>query len=108
MTKSLDSDAVNTGLSHELISNLRKIFSEIPSIEKVILYGSRAKGSYRAGSDIDLTFVGEITHQQLIAVDTRIDDLLSPYLYDLSVLSDIKNPALLEHIQRVGVVIYPS
>ena len=108
MTRSLDSHGVDTGLQVELINRLQKIFSDTPTIKKVILYGSRAKGTYRAGSDIDLAFVGEISHQELMVVDTRIDDLLTPYMYDLSVVSDITNSALLEHIQRVGLVIYSS
>lgn len=99
---------LNTGLKTVLIENLRNIFTEFPSIKKVKLYGSRAKGGFRTGSDIDLAFVGDLSHQELMTIDLMIDDLLTPYSYDLSIMSEINNDELLEHIKRVGLVIYPE
>lgn len=71
------------------------------------MYGSRAKGTYRAGSDIDLTLFGEaLTYIQLDRIETEIDDLLLPYTVDLSLYTQIENTDLLDHIQRVGQVFY--
>ncbi|MEY8200791.1 MAG: nucleotidyltransferase domain-containing protein [Colwellia sp.] len=97
-----------TGLPSELIENLRTIFSGFSSIKQVKLYGSRAKGTFRHGSDIDLTFVGSINHDQLMDIDVLIDDLFTPYSFDLSILFEIDNAELLQHIERVGLVIYSS
>lgn len=73
----------------------------------MILYGSRAKGAYRDGSDIDLTIVGDtITQSLLLRITNELDDLLLPYKIDLSLLHQIEDKALLEHIKRVGVVFY--
>lgn len=99
---------LNTGLKKVLIESLKDIFAEFKSIKQVILYGSRAKGLFRPGSDVDLAFVGDLSHQDLMTIDLMIDELLTPYTYDLSLVSDINNDELLAHIERVGLVIYPE
>jgi len=95
------------GLKESVIAAMNGVFTACPQIERVILYGSRAKGTFRTGSDIDLTIVGdEVTHGQLLRLANQLDDLLLPYKIDLSLLRQIENPDLLEHIRRVGVVFY--
>lgn len=72
-----------------------------------MLYGSRAKGNYRNGSDIDLTLIGDqLNYSQLSGIESDIDDLFLPYSFDISIFKDIDNPDLVEHINRVGVVLY--
>ena len=67
---------------------------QYPQIDKVILYGSRATGTYRNGSDIDLTFCGEgLTHKVLTKIDNDLDDLLLPYTIDISDFSNITQVA---------------
>ena len=86
---------------------IRGVFSQYPQVEKAILYGSRATGTYRNGSDIDLTLCGNaLTHSVLSRIDTELDDLLLPYTIDLSIFHQIDNPAMLEQIQRMGVNFY--
>ena len=71
------------------------------------MYGSRAKGNYRPGSDIDLTLKGRgINLEQLNAISNDLDDLLLPYTFDLSIFHHITNRELLGHIERVGKVFY--
>lgn len=95
------------GLRPADIEALQKQFDKFPAIEKVILYGSRAKGNYKPGSDIDLTLLGEqVSFQELALLADRIDDLLLPYQVDLSLHREITNLALLDHINRVGVTFY--
>lgn len=95
------------GLSEETVQNLINIFKTFPQINKVILYGSRAKGNYRKGSDIDFTLDGAgLTSKLLYRVDDKIDELYLPYKVDLSVLGNIDNEDLIEHINRVGKVFY--
>ncbi|HEX8378095.1 MAG TPA: nucleotidyltransferase domain-containing protein [Pedobacter sp.] len=95
------------GLKPETITNIKGIFGEFPQIQKVILYGSRAKGNYRNGSDIDLAVLGEDLNLNVLnSISTKIDDLLLPYLIDLSIYNQIRNPDLIEHIQRVGKIFY--
>ncbi|MCM2281074.1 MAG: nucleotidyltransferase domain-containing protein [Bdellovibrionaceae bacterium] len=96
------------GLSHETISALKKIFSQHPSIEKVVLYGSRAKGTYKHGSDIDLTIFSspKLTTQDLLRIENEIEELMLPYKIDLSLFHQIENPDLIDHIQHIGQIFY--
>lgn len=74
-----------------------------------IIYGSRAKGNYRKGSDIDLVLKGEnLTINDVLKLEDDLDELLLPYLFDISILHHIKNPNLLGHIERVGKIFYKS
>lgn len=100
---------IDTGLPNHVVEKICRIFADYPSIRRVILYGSRAMGTYRPGSDIDLSIEGEsLGVSELLAIENRIDDLLLPWKFDLSLLHLIDNPALLEHIRRVGVSLYPA
>jgi predicted nucleotidyltransferase len=95
------------GLKQDTINQINQIFSTYPEISKAIIYGSRAKGNYKTGSDIDLTLVGDnINHHQLLEILNKIDDLLLPYFFDLSIFNSLNNPNLIEHIERVGITFY--
>ena len=97
------------GLSDEVIARIQRVFADNPEIDRVILYGSRAKGNYRNGSDLDLTIVGKgLTLSILARIEAELDDLLLPYRIDLSVLDWIEDPHVREHIARVGQVFYPA
>ena len=94
---------LNFGLKETTIAQINSLFAQYPQIEKAILYGSRAKGNYKTGSDIDLTLIGEnLTLKILYQISISLDDLLLPYTIDLSTHHQISNPDLLEHIDRVG------
>ncbi len=96
-----------TGLTRDLHEKIRAVFLRYPQIDEVILYGSRAKGTHRPGSDIDISLKGnQLDLKILNKVSNDLDDLLLPYYFDLSILSQIENRELLEHIERVGKVIY--
>ncbi len=98
---------LDTGLKPETTEAIKRVFTKYPKIEKAILYGSRALGTYRNGSDIDLVLVGsDLTFSLLNKIDTEIDDLLLPYKIDLSIRHKIENEDLLKHIERVGKVFY--
>lgn len=100
--------ALHSGLSLVTIVALQEIFAKHAEIEQVVLYGSRAKGAQRKGSDIDLTLLGDkLDYRLLTRIETEIDNLLLPYTVDLSLFGQIDNPDLIEHIRRVGLVFYP-
>ena len=95
------------GLSEATVENICAVFTRFPEIEKAILYGSRAKGNFKTGSDIDLTLCGEeLTSDLCSTVASALDDLLLPYTIDLSVFDDLDHTKLREHIERVGVLFY--
>lgn len=92
------------GLKSEVIEKISSVFSSYADIKKVILYGSRAKGTYRNGSDIDLTIFGENIGLSLLQkIENGIDDLLLPYTVDISIYKQINNSDLIDHINRVGI-----
>lgn len=95
------------GLKEETIRAIQGVLAKHPQVETAILYGSRAKGNYRPGSDIDLTLKGEeLTLDVIHRIGWEIDDLLLPYLFDISVYAQIDNPDLIGHIDQVGVTFY--
>ncbi len=95
------------GLKDIHIKKIQYVFAGYSNIEKAVLYGSRAMGNYRNGSDIDLTLVGEsLNLSTLLKIENEIDDLLLPYEIDLSLFHKIENPQLIDHINRVGKVFY--
>ncbi|MHB1052612.1 MAG: nucleotidyltransferase domain-containing protein [Thiobacillus sp.] len=96
------------GLKPDTIARINGVLAAHPEIEQAVLYGSRAKGNYRAGSDIDLCLEGDaLTLTQLLEIENELDDLLLPYKIDLSLHHALDNPELIDHIRRVGVVFYP-
>ncbi len=102
----LAEEAGQFGLKAEQIDKIRRVFADFPSIQSALLYGSRAKGSFHPGSDIDLTVRGDLSWQSFLQLETRLDDLLLPFKIDLSLFSQIDNAALLDHIKRCGVEFY--
>ncbi|WP_178030898.1 nucleotidyltransferase domain-containing protein [Pelagibaculum spongiae] len=101
---------IDCGLNERVIRQIQQVMAENPEIGKAILYGSRAKGNYRNGSDIDLTLIADneasLILDSIYQLDEQLDALFLPYSFDLSILSEIDNSNLVQHIQRVGVVFY--
>ena len=99
---------LDTGVSAEVLLKIRETFSKYPQINSVVLYGSRALGRHKPGSDIDLTLKGVgLDLGVLNQLRTELDDLLLPYSFDLSLYDQIQNPSLVDHIDRVGVSFFP-
>lgn len=95
------------GLPEEAIEEIQAALALYPEVEKAILYGSRATGTFKPGSDIELTLVGEkLTHNHLLGIMSDLDDLLLPWMIDLSLLAAIDRPGLRDHIDRVGQTLY--
>lgn len=95
------------GISEKSITKIRHVFTKYDNVTKVVLYGSRAKGGYKPGSDIDLTIIGDGLNLLLLnKLCIDLDDLLLPYTFDVSIMAQISNPDLIEHIKRVGKVFY--
>jgi uncharacterized protein len=95
------------GLPPATLDKLNSVFSLHPAVESVLIYGSRAKGNYRPGSDIDLSIKGAtIPFAEFMQIEDQIDDLMLPYSVDLSQYRQIENADLIAHIDRVGVEIY--
>ncbi|MGB7484842.1 MAG: nucleotidyltransferase domain-containing protein [Phormidesmis sp.] len=107
MTLKISELSAKCGLKIHVIEKILSVLKQHLEIESAVFYGSRAKGNFRLGSDIDLTLTGEnLTYRILTNIETDIDDLLLPYLFDLSILRQIENPNVVEHIHRFGLSFY--
>lgn len=96
------------GLSPSTLSTLHHVFSKYPEIESAVIFGSRAKGNFREGSDIDIALSGSSElAQRLLRLKTDFDESALPYTVDLVYLPEVKHAELLEHIRRVGQKVYP-
>jgi predicted nucleotidyltransferase len=94
-------------LDETVINDLKQVFSRFPAVEKVILYGSRAMGTYRRGPDIDITLLGKnLSKQTIFDIRDEIEELYLPYSFDISIFDRINNEDLIDHIRRVGKVFY--
>jgi predicted nucleotidyltransferase len=87
---------------------LRRVFRRHPEITTVKLFGSRAKGAHAPGSDIDLALWGDVDAVSAESIAAELDELPLPYQYDVKPFHLIKLRPLREHIERVGIVVYPE
>lgn len=95
------------GLSSVTVEKIQSVFRNHKQVERVIIYGSRAKGNYSPGSDIDLVMTGYgLKIQDVLDIRVELEELNLPYSVDLLILEAIENPDLLEHIARVGLLFY--
>jgi uncharacterized protein len=96
------------GLSPSSVSTIHRVFSNYPEIDGAVIFGSRAKGNFREGSDIDIALSGsrELA-QKMLRMKQDFDESTLPYYVDLVYLPDIKQTELLEHIHRIGQRFYP-
>jgi uncharacterized protein len=96
------------GLRQQDIDLVVSVLSTFPSLSEAIVFGSRAKGNYRMGSDVDIALKGENLNLDLInAVSFLLNEETTlPYKFDVLNYHSIRNDELLAHINRVGVSIY--
>jgi predicted nucleotidyltransferase len=87
---------------------VRSLLRQHPEIESATLFGSRAKGTHSDRSDVDLALVGFLGALGAEAIAAELEELPLPYRFDVQALAAITHTPLLEHIARVGMVIYPE
>lgn len=97
------------GLRDYELQGICNVFAETQQVRQAIIYGSRARGTNRSSSDIDIAVMGEDLNLATMArLEEKLDDLLLPYFIDLHALSSIQNEALLYNIQTEGKTIYKA
>lgn len=95
------------GLSDTVIDDLKGIFKQYPNIEEVLIFGSRAKGNYLEGSDIDLALIGEgLTFDTIMDINIKIEDLELLYKVDILNYMEKRGTPIGDHIDRVGQLFY--
>ena len=94
------------GLPATTLAQLRDYFDSVKNLDKVIIYGSRASGDFHKGSDIDFAIFSSSTSDLTGKILTELDELPTPYLYDVVNYPQLKHKELKEHIDRVGIVFW--
>ncbi len=96
------------GLKDETIQKIKEAIDTVSPIQKVILYGSRAMGNYRNGSDVDFTLIGNNLdlNNSVYPLMEELEELFLPYTFDISIFSFLSNQEFIDHINRVGIVFY--
>lgn len=96
-----------TGLTEAEWGLIREVLAAHPDITGAILFGSRAKGTASPASDIDLALEGIDDPLRAEAVAAELEELPLPYRFDVKALAALQSAPLLEHIHRVGILVYP-
>jgi predicted nucleotidyltransferase len=95
-----------SGLSSRELGLICNVFRRHPQVSGVVLYGSRARGTHRPESDIDLAIHGDIDNLATEAIAAELDELPLPYSFDVKAYDDIRSAAWRDDIRRSGVVLY--
>lgn len=99
---------MKTGLTEAELSLIRGVFARRGKPGRVILFGSRAKGTARPNSDVDLAVLGGVGDLECGRIEAELDELPLPYKFDVVCFETIENKALSEHIERVGITLFDS
>ena len=94
------------GIYPKSFLEIYQIIDKCLSIDEVIIYGSRAKGNYKEGSDIDITLIGDVTDEDFNKFWNDLDESYIPYKFDISIYRNLTSNSLKEHINRVGKIFY--
>ncbi|QZY55571.1 nucleotidyltransferase family protein [Crassaminicella profunda] len=96
------------GLRESDLDYIKKAIGKFTEIEKAAIFGSRAKGNYKKGSDVDIAIYGDyITFDTLSRLHAMLEDQGPlPYFFDIVDYTHLNHKELKEHIDRVGKIIY--
>ncbi len=97
------------GLTERDMQTLTDIFKKYPEVKDVFLFGSRAKGTFKQGSDIDLAIMNAgVSDKTIRDIKVDFEESNLPYNVDLAYFATVSHQELKEHVSRVGVPIYSA
>ncbi len=94
------------GLNERELAVFQTIFRQYPEIKEVLIFGSRAIGNWKSGSDVDVALMNNVPNEIMKQLRSEFEDSSLPYFVDLLVYPQLKNLAIKEHIDRVGQSFY--
>ena len=96
------------GLHQSDLEIVLSVINEFPQVQEAIIFGSRAKGTHRNGSDLDIAIKGEELNLEIVSIISYKlnEETTLPYQFDILDYHSIHNPELTNHIDRIGVSIY--
>lgn len=99
----------NHGLGEKTLTQIVSVLAGFPEIQKAVLFGSRAKGTHKRGSDIDLALMGDkLDWGTVCRIDSALDDLPVPYRFSLVRVGKRTDPEVAAHIRRVGILFFQT
>jgi len=97
---------MKNGLSQDELARIRAILETVPTVDKAVLFGSRATGLARSNSDVDIMLYGDgLKMSDMMQISCLLEETTLPYQFDL-IRHDTENPALLDHAKQYGRVIF--
>ena len=94
------------GLPERTIKELLEYFKSKPEVKKVMIYGSRAKGNFKNGSDIDFAVWTDDKSAYELRIEAELDDLETPYMFDVTDYKNLTHEGMKNSIDRDGVLFY--
>lgn len=96
------------GLSQNDLQAINAVLESVSAVELAIVFGSRAKGVFKPGSDVDLALKGSsLSFEHISKISYLLnEETLMPYQFDVLHYETISSPELTAHIDRVGEVVY--
>lgn len=95
------------GVPLKTVEQVARVLAHFPEVREAVLFGSRAKGTHKPGSDIDLSLVGEALDWRTVGkIYDALDDLLLPYRFSIVLFDLHTDPEVAAHIERVGIPIF--
>ena len=98
----------NTGLRQPDLDIVLSILDKFPNVKEAIIFGSRAKGNFRNGSNVDIALKGENIDLEIVStISYKLnEETILPYKFDVLDYQNINNSKLTEHINRKGISFY--
>ncbi len=99
---------MDNGLTEQDIKTIITVLKKFPTVEMALLYGSRAMGTFKKGSDVDIALKGkQLSSDTCSRIHFELEEeTLLPYFFDVTHYAAIENQNLKEHIDRVGKLLY--
>ncbi len=95
------------GLAADTVRQIAAVLARFPEVQEAVLFGSRAKGTHKPGSDIDLSLLGQALDWRVVGkIYDSLDDLPLPYRFSLILLDSHTDPDVAAHIARVGIPLF--
>jgi len=97
------------GLKESDLQRIIDVLRKYPEVKEARIYGSRAIGNYKPGSDIDISLMGNVSWETTCQISAELNEHLPlPYEFDITAYVSITYPPLKEHIDQYGKPFYRS
>ncbi|MDR2707020.1 MAG: nucleotidyltransferase domain-containing protein [Planctomycetaceae bacterium] len=98
---------MNDGLTEKYRTEIRSIFASCSKIDRVLLFGSRAKGNFRRDSDVDFALEGDdLVGSDLASLNGKFEESNVPFDIDIVIRANITNQNLENQIAQYGIEFY--